>query len=117
MVTEKTIQKIPVMPFALMIACICGVIGLILGIFCGLIFAAAFGAMMGNLSAGTGYAVHPLVRFMIGIGAVVIMPIFAFIGGLIHGAIIAFLYNILAPRIGGIKIQFKEEQTATSTTT
>lgn len=114
MVTEKTIQKIPVLPFALMIACICGVIGLIMGIFCGVIFAAAFSTMMHNLSTGTAYVAHPLIRFMLGIGAVIIMPILAFIGGLVHGAIIAFLYNILAPRVGGIKVQFKEDQPPTT---
>ena len=109
MVTEKTIQKIPVMPFALMIACICGAIGLIMGVVCGVVFAAAFGAMMNNLSAGTAYVAHPLIRFMLGVGAVIMMPIMAFIGGLIHGVIIAFLYNFLAPKIGGIKVQFKED--------
>jgi ABC-type nitrate/sulfonate/bicarbonate transport system permease component len=104
---EKTIQKIPVWPFALMIAAICGVIGLLMGIFCGLIFAAAFSTMMANISTGTTFA-HPLVRLLFGIGAVILMPIMAFIGGLIHGAIIAYIYNFLAPRIGGIKIRFKE---------
>jgi hypothetical protein len=37
------------------------------------------------------------------------MPILGFIGGLIQGVIVAVLYNFLAPRIGGIKIRFKEE--------
>jgi hypothetical protein len=37
------------------------------------------------------------------------MPILGFIGGLIQGVIVAVLYNFLAPRIGGIRIRFKEE--------
>lgn len=38
---------------------------------------------------------------MLGIGAIIVMPIIAFIGGLIQGAVIAFHYNILAPKVGG----------------
>ena len=42
---------------------------------------------------------------------VVLIPIFAavggFIGGFIQGLIIAVLYNFLAPRIGGIKIRIE----------
>ena len=115
MVVEKTIQKIPIKQFALMIACICGVIGLIMGIFCGVVFAAGFHTMMNNLSAGTSNVAHPLIRIFFGIGAIILMPILAFICGLIHGAIIAYIYNFLAPRIGGIKIQFKEDQPAATT--
>jgi hypothetical protein len=39
------------------------------------------------------------------------MPIAGFIGGLIQGLIIAVLYNLLAPRIGGIRLRFKEDST------
>jgi hypothetical protein len=115
MVVEKTVQKIPVKQFALMIACICGVIGLIMGIFCGVFFAGAFSTMMTNFSGGPATVAHPLIRIMFGVGAIILMPIMAFIGGLIHGAIIAYIYNFLAPRIGGIRIQFKEDQLAATT--
>jgi len=37
------------------------------------------------------------------------MPIAGFIGGLIQGLIIAVLYNLLAPRIGGIRLRFMED--------
>lgn len=37
------------------------------------------------------------------------MPIIGFVGGLIQGAIFAALYNFLAPRMGGIRLRFKEE--------
>jgi hypothetical protein len=105
MVVEKTIQKIPVKQFALMIACICGVMGVIMGIFCGVVFAAGFHTMVA----------HPLIRIIFGVAAIILIPIMAFIGGLIHGAIIAYIYNFLAPRIGGIKIQFKEDNLTTNT--
>jgi hypothetical protein len=70
--------------------------------------------MMTNLSSGTTCVARPLIRILFGIGAI-IMPIVAFIGGLIHGAIIAYIYNFNSARIGGIKIQFKEDQPAAIT--
>jgi len=102
---EKTIQSIPVMPFALMIAVISAVIGLIIGI----IYAGVFGVILSTVSHNTGVAGLGLLGILFGVGAVIIMPILGFIGGLIQGIIIAVLYNFLAPRIGGIKLRFKEE--------
>jgi hypothetical protein len=100
---EKTIQAIPLMPFALMIACIAAVIGLILGIF----YALMFGAILSAIPSTTGIDLSGF-SILFGVGAIIIMPIIGFIGGLIEGLIIAVLYNVLAPRIGGIKLRFKE---------
>ena len=104
--TEKTIQAIPVMPIALMLACIGAIIGLIIGIF----YALFFGAVFSMIPDGTQSGVNMnLLKVIFGAGAIVIMPIFGFIGGLIQGFLYAFLYNFLAPRIGGIRLRFKEE--------
>ena len=104
---EKTIQSIPVMSFALMYACIQAIIGLIVGIFYALIFGAIFSAISSAIPSGgvdlTGFSV------LFGAAAIVIFPIGAFIGGLVIGGVIALIYNFLAPRIGGIKLRFKEE--------
>jgi hypothetical protein len=105
---EKTIQSIPVMPFAMMLGVISAVIGLIIGV----IYALVFGAMISAIPATT--ATTGVVNFgwlgvLFGVGAIIIMPILGFVGGLIHGVIVAVLYNFLAPRIGGIRIRFKEE--------
>ncbi len=117
MVVEKTIQKIPVMPFALMLACIGAVIGVIIGIFYAAVFGAIFSTILQNLPSTTGSTrvIPSFFGVIFGVGAIVIMPITMFIGGLIHGIIIAALYNFLAPRIGGIKIQFKEDTPAAAT--
>jgi hypothetical protein len=101
---ERTIQSIPVMPFALMFACISAVIGLIIGIF----YAGVFGAIFAMVPSAPGINLGVL-GILFGVGAVIIMPILGFIGGLIEGLIVAALYNFLAPRIGGIKVRFKEE--------
>ena len=111
MAVEKTIQKIPVMPFALMLGCIGAVIGIIVGIFYAVVFGALFSAILSNIPATVGgYMPNSgILGLFFGVAAVVIMPIVMFVGGLIQGALMAFVYNFLAPRIGGIKIQFKED--------
>ncbi len=106
---ERTIQSIPVMPFALMYGCISAVIGFFIGIFYALLFGAIFASVP---SSTTGINLGWLSLF-VGVGSVILMPIISFVSGLIMAAIIALLYNFLAPRIGGVKVRFKEEATPT----
>jgi hypothetical protein len=106
---EKTIQSIPVVPFALMYACISAAIGFIIGVFYALIFGAIFASVP---STTTGFNLGWLGLF-VGVGSVIITPIISFIGGLIFAAITALVYNFLAPRIGGVKVRFKEELSPT----
>ena len=42
-----------------------------------------------------------------GLYFIVMMPIMMFIAGLLIGALAAFIYNLLAPRIGGIKLELE----------
>jgi hypothetical protein len=108
---EKTIQSIPVMPFAMMLGVISAVIGLIIGI----LYALVFGAITSSIpptTGTTGVFDFGWLSVLFGVGAIIIMPIIGFIGGLIQGLIVAVLYNFLAPRIGGIKLRFKEENYA-----
>ena len=116
MAVEKTILKIPVMPFALMLACIGAVIGLIVGIFYAAVFGVIFSSILNNLpSTGTGAFPRGVFGLIFGVAAIIIMPLLAFVGGLIQGIIVAVVYNFLAPRIGGIKVQFKEDTTTGAT--
>jgi hypothetical protein len=101
---EKTVEAIPAVPFAIMIGAISAIIGLIIGI----IFAIASSALTSALSSSTGVDLTGF-GILFGVAAIIIMPIAYFIGGLIEGLIIAVIYNFLAPRIGGIKLRFKEE--------
>ena len=103
---EKTIQSIPVMSFAMMLACIGAIIGLIVGVFYAIFFGAIFSAIPSTTQTGVNL---DFLKIIFGVGAIIIMPIFGFIGGLIQGFLYATLYNFLAPRIGGIKLRFKEE--------
>lgn len=106
---EKTIQSIPVLPFALMLGVISAVIGLIMGIFYALVFGAIFSTIPNLAIASPGVFDVSWLSVIFGVGAIIIMPIIGFVGGLINGVIVTVLYNFLAPRIGGIKLRFKEE--------
>jgi MFS family permease len=108
---ERTIQSVPVMPFALMLACISAVMGLIVGVFYAAIFGAIFSGLPSSATGTLGFNLGWL-GLIFGIGAIITMPILFFILGLIQGVIYAWVYNFLAPRIGGIKLRFKEEYRA-----
>jgi len=102
---EKTIRAIPPMPFAVMIGAISAVIGLIVGI----LYAIVGAAIMSMLSSAATGVDLGAIGILFGVGAIIVMPIVGFIGGLIEGLIIAVIYNLLAPRIGGIKLRFEEQ--------
>jgi riboflavin transporter FmnP len=104
---EKTIVRIPAMPFALMLGTIQAVIGLIAGI----IMAIFWAAIMSWATGLPGYQGPSLtgLGIIFGMGAILTFPILGFVGGLLQGLIFAVIYNFLAPRIGGIKLHFKED--------
>lgn len=105
---EKTIRAIPPMPFAVMMGAISAVIGLIVGIISAII-GAAITSMVSSMASSTTSVDLGAFGIIFGLGAIIIMPIACFIGGLIEGLIIAVIYNFLAPRIGGIKLRFEEQ--------
>jgi hypothetical protein len=93
------------MPLALTIACIGVVIGLIIGVFYALSFSAISSMIPSTAQAGVDLT---FLRVTLGVGALIIMPVIGFAGVLIQGLFYAFLYNVIAPRIGGIRLRFKE---------
>ena len=101
----KTIARIAVLPFGLMLGSISAVIGVIMGI----IFAAVFTPIFYYSTSLPNYTGPSLSVFgiLFGAGAIVIFPIAMFISGLIQGLIFAAVYNFLAPRIGGIILYFR----------
>ena len=92
------------MPLALMLGAIGAVFGLIGGI-----IAAGFWATIFQAVSSTPNYTGPSLSYLgifFGLGALIMAPIAGFISGLIQGLIVAVLYNWLAPKIGGIKLQF-----------
>jgi hypothetical protein len=70
-----------------------------------------FGAIFSGLPASTTTGLNlGWLSAILGVGGIITMPILLFIVGLIQGLIYAAVYNFLAPRIGGIRLRFKEEQ-------
>jgi hypothetical protein len=100
----KTITRIPAMPLALML----GTIGAVFGLIGGIIAAAFWATIFQAVTSSPSYTGPSLSYFGIffGIGALITAPIAGFISGLLQGLIVAVLYNWLAPKIGGIKLQF-----------
>jgi hypothetical protein len=101
---EKTITRIPAMPLALML----GTIGAVFGLIGGLITAGFWGTIMSTITSMPNYQgpSTPFLGVFFGIGALILFPIGGFISGLVQGLIVAVVYNFLAPKIGGIKLQF-----------
>ena len=91
MAALKEIKAIDIMSLAKMSAIISAIAGFIFGIF------VAAGMSMMTPTAG-------VPGFGFGILAVIAFPIIYGIAGLIGGAIVAIVYNLVAEKIGGVKI-------------
>jgi membrane associated rhomboid family serine protease len=99
----RTIKRVPVGTLALIVAVINAVISFIYGVFSAIFIlgsAASLNAILPEgVSIGSGAT--------LGITVIITATIGGFIGGYIVTAIVALLYNWLAPRIGGIKLEFE----------
>jgi tetrahydromethanopterin S-methyltransferase subunit C len=99
----KTITMVPVRPVALMGGAIEAVVGLIYGIH--------FWAVIAVFGIGGGIMAPEVSSLGTGVVAAVIIIIVGIIGGFVGGyiltAIAALIYNWLAPKIGGIKLELE----------
>ncbi len=92
---KREIKKVDVGSVALVYGALLAAIGVFIALIF-LVFGSAFMAMMGkgNESAG---------MFGGGVVMIILFPIMYGIFGLIAGAIMGALYNLIAPMVGGIK--------------
>lgn len=88
---------------------VCAAIGGILGLFAGLIVASVIGGLLVWVPV-----LVPTTTQMVNIGmmsgasglaAIVLFPIAGALIGFVKGVILAFIYNIVAERIGGITVE------------
>ncbi len=105
----KIIKNVPVVPFALMTAALGGIMVFLIMLIIGPLF--AFGIQSAAVaSAGAtdipGLASLGAFGFIGMIILIVGVPIGMFVSIFISSAIMAFLYNVLAPKIGGIEFNF-----------
>lgn len=101
------IHKVGVLSLANVLGLLYGLLGLIFGALFTLmsLAGAGFGMMMGGgMHDGTGMGwMGPLF----GIAAIVLLPLFYGAMGWLTGAVTAFLYNLVAARIGGIELDIR----------
>ena len=90
------VKSIDVMSLAKIMTLFGVVVGLVLGIFYGII-AASVGIHRG----------FPIIA-VAGIALVVIMPILGAVFGFISGVVHAFLYNVFAKWVGGVNLEFQQ---------
>lgn len=100
MVEIKEIQSIEPVPYTLMSASISAILGLIYAI----ILLLAFGALAAFLPGAA------LIFASLGISVIILYPIGAFLVHTTIAFITAILYNMLVPRLGGIKLGLEGDQ-------
>ena len=87
----KELKVIDPMSLGKMMAIISAVIGFIVGL-----FSAAFAPFMA--------AFNPVGAAALGVLAIIVFPIASAIAGFVMGVIVAFVYNEVAKRYGGVKL-------------
>jgi hypothetical protein len=105
---EMTIRRFGVISVAKMYGLLMFIFGLIVGVLYGLffiIFGAAITAAGGNQATASGVS-----TVVIGIGAMIGVPLFYGVLGFIMGAIGALIYNAVSGIIGGIKFELEGVQ-------
>jgi hypothetical protein len=80
-------------------ACLGLIVGALISVF------AAIGFAFGGAQPGLGErSVSPLIGTVVGIGAVIFLPIFYGAIGFVFALLGAWLYNMVASKVGGIEI-------------
>jgi hypothetical protein len=74
----------------------------------GIVFGLVYGIMVGVVFTAVGASMGRGGMEVFGIASVIIFPIVFGIMSFIVGAIMAFLYNFFASKIGGIRIELSE---------
>jgi hypothetical protein len=83
-----------------------GVLGVCLGLVVGALFSVV-SLVSGVFGMISGRGLDFGMPFL-GVGAVVVLPIFYGVGGVLSGLIGAGLYNLVAARIGGLQIELSD---------
>jgi hypothetical protein len=82
---------------------IAGVVYCALGLFFGAIVS-VFSLLGSAFSSAQTRSVFPAAGLFLGIGAIVVFPIFYAVIGFLSAFVFAWIYNVVASRIGGIEI-------------
>ena len=94
-----TVKHVGVLSVARIYGALAGTMGLILGVILAILS-----------TIGAGFGGNDVPRFlgpMIGVGAIIFLPVFYGLMGLCMGAIVAALYNLLAGFLGGVAVDIE----------
>jgi hypothetical protein len=80
--------------------------GLIIGLFMTL-FSLALGSLMESAGESGG-----IFGVFFGVGSIILLPIFYGVLGFIGGALMAWIYNLIAGQFGGIEMEFEDTRAA-----
>ena len=97
----KEIKRVDIMSCAKVSAALGAIVGFIAGLIVTIV-SLAVGSMAAYIPDAT--ATAPWLMGMMGALSIIVMPILYAITGFVSGAIMAFLYNIVAEKIGGVEI-------------
>ncbi|MDD3753074.1 MAG: hypothetical protein PHQ17_00755 [Methanobacterium sp.] len=106
----EEVKSIPVVSYALILACISAILTFILGLYVGLAGTPVL-TLLSIIIPQVTDATGSFMAMFGGIWAVfwiILMPILVFIFSFIGMALFALFYNVLIPKIGGIKLIFGE---------
>ncbi len=109
----KTVKSLPVVDVSLIVSVIALILSFIAGIIYFIIGYATIyqiSTYIITLNPETATVVNSIAASITGMGAlylIIVWPIMTFIGTFIATAIAVLLYNYLAPRIGGIKLELE----------
>jgi len=97
---SSRLTRIDPMSAAKMYGAMTAVIGLIIG---------AFISLFAALGASFGSDVDGPLALLVGVGAIIVAPLFYGVLGFVMGAIQAWVYNVFAARVGGIVVDFADD--------
>jgi hypothetical protein len=119
----EVVKSLPVKSFALILSCISAILAFLTGLYIGLGGSAVLSLISGaipvaaNLTANATNVTNAtlptggMMAAISGIWAVfwiIVLPIIAFIGTFIAYALFAIFYNLIIPKVGGLKLIFAE---------
>lgn len=103
----KEIKAIPVWSFALIVALVLAITMFVVGIIMSILGVSMFSMMPFFNTMPMMDKFSHMYAGMAALYFILIMPLMMFICGLLIAALAAFIYNLLAPRIGGIKLNLE----------
>ena len=99
-----TLNRVGVASCARVLGAVHATVGLIIGLFVTLAAILGFAASALNSATQSGGAA---VGALMGVGAILIFPIFFGLGGALTGAFYALVYNTFARMVGGIELELE----------